>query len=621
MRSSGALALLFGAILSQIQIAHSVITSRTANNTLEFGYGCGGQCQNHYRWLLQEYQNRFLNRSFIELFHPDITTQTLLKTMFDLQIAPDVMSTLPAQVKQLSLLQNRMLANLSDTYEKYPYNTFPANYKSICTYTSKNETMQFCIPINIFAQKVFIRDQIFPVQYYFGALFTRLWGAELYERLLAGFLAWTSSEVTETMAHWKQMLDRQCFGNTTFMQSYDFSLTHRWWNRHPNNTMFGMTIMPSWYNYFRANGPEPLVNGDIPSMPFPPIRKNFPRVEIISAEAVAVSARSKNVTEAVRMAEFFTGADAHRQGLITGGVSSSFIPGIGSLNNSDYNMLTTADRVVLWFDGIAVSDIADYAYKAMRDFMLNQTTWPQHAKNLHNIAQEKYNSTTPQPNVFIDLTRSGVNMPRADGSGNPIFIENATVVFQPTTSNALIYYTIDGSEPIAGISTLYQKPVTLLAPRTFGPVTFIVKAKSLKPSLTSASDTASISVTVQRSSAVCRIGCQFGICIDDDICSCDAFHQNLLYRNCSEDIPQVFTSTKGAIGLAITVANSVLMAAYGAIGVLFIIYFNHKAIKAATSSAMVLIVVGCMMGCSALYFMIQKPTEFTCNARHWFFSI
>ncbi|KAJ3199636.1 hypothetical protein HDU67_002652 [Dinochytrium kinnereticum] len=157
MRNCGALIVLFGAILSQIHIAHTVITSKTDNNTLEFGYGCGGSCQNHYRWLLQEYQNRFPNQSFIEFYNSDITTQSFLKTMFDLQIAPDVMSTLPAQVRQLDLLENNMLVNLSDTYEKFPYNAFPANYKNICTYNSVNGTMQFCIPINIFAQKVFIR--------------------------------------------------------------------------------------------------------------------------------------------------------------------------------------------------------------------------------------------------------------------------------------------------------------------------------------------------------------------------------------------------------------------------------------------------------------------------------
>ncbi|KAI8835544.1 7 transmembrane sweet-taste receptor of 3 GCPR-domain-containing protein [Chytridium lagenaria] len=327
-----------------------------------------------------------------------------------------------------------------------------------------------------------------------------------------------------------------------------------------------MTLMPSWYNYYRFDGPEPLVNGDVPSMPFPSIRRNFPRVEILIS----------NITSAVEMAESFTNANAHRQGLINGGVTSPFIPGTGSLNNSDYQMLSTADQVVLWFDGISGGEFADVAYMYFRDFVLNQTTWTQSARALDNLATELYQSTTPRPLASVDLSRSR----RSGNSTTAFFIDQAVVVLTPTTGNALIYYTIDGAEPIAGTSTL-----------TFNSVTFQIKA-----------------------------GCAFGTCVDDDQCQCSALHHNVLFSNCTEEIPQEFSSHSTVIGAVITAVNAILMSAYIFIGVVFVIYFNHKVLRAATSMSMILIVVGCLLGCSAIFFVIQKPTEFTCNARHWFAS-
>ncbi|KAI8838963.1 hypothetical protein BC829DRAFT_31434 [Chytridium lagenaria] len=468
-------------------------------------------------------------------------TLTFLKSCLKWERSPMLW---PSCRLSIAVLIHRF-ANLSKTFEKTPFSEFPQNYKNICSFknSTTNDTMHFCIPINIFAQKVFYRPSvlaynnvsipvnfeslldvcqkfasrgkslfffglklpmIFPVQYYFGALFTRLWGSELYEKLLSGNWPWVSHEVSTVMDHWKMMIDNKCFGNGTFQNSYDHTYTDQWWGASVENATFAMAVMPSWYNYYRRDGPEPLINGDIPSMPFPRIRQNISRVEIMSAEAVAVGSKSKNVPAAIEMAELFTGFEAQKQGLINGGVTSSFIPGAGSLNNSDYKILSTADQVVLWFDGISGFQFAGPAYKYFRDFLLNPTTWARSAKALDDLATELYHSKTPDPSVNVDLLRSG-NSSNQDET--MIFTDKATVVLAPATNDAMIYYTLDGTEPIAGTSNLYQGPINLAPPRTFNPVTFQVKAISFKSGLKFLSNVTAINITIQRSRM------QHGLCI------------------------------------------------------------------------------------------------------------
>ncbi|KAJ3102405.1 Metabotropic glutamate receptor 3 [Phlyctochytrium bullatum] len=83
----------------------------------------------------------------------------------------------------------------------------------------------------------------------------------------------------------------------------------------------------------------------------------------------------------------------------------------------------------------------------------------------------------------------------------------------------------------------------------------------------------------------------------------------------------VYASLETTVGKTVFGATIALMALYAGVAVLFLFFYNHKVMKAATSIAMVMIVVGCLIACSALYFMVQQPTLLTCNARHWLLSI
>ncbi|KAJ3101431.1 hypothetical protein HDU97_001361 [Phlyctochytrium planicorne] len=654
---------------------HSTATLvlKSSPKTLEFGYGCGGQCEDHYRWLLEQYSTVRVDLTILQFQNPNFSLPEFVPALFKNNVAPDMLSTLPAAARQKSLLDAGLLANLTSIYSKYPWNEFPASYKNICTYRNEtsNATMQFCIPISIFAQKVLyrpsvfqynkvavpttftelldacdafyskgksliffgVREAVFPTQYIFTALFTRLWSASLYEKLLLGNLSWRSAEVNATMDAWKQMIDRHCFAAPNVAKTFDFGSVlffflcmdfWMWWGPPASSATYAITIMPSWYNWFKGDNTETLINNDIPSMPFPAIRTKFTRTEVISAEAISVSSRSGNLTASLELLEFMSGVEAQKHGLQMGAVSSPFIQGLGASNYTDFQFLSSADNLVLWFDGIAGSQVSEMAYAYFAEFFLNQTKWPERAKALDDMVLELNFQTTPAPDVFIDRTKSGgILVPSIKNTTittDQVFLENATIVLTPTTKNALIFYTIDGTDPISGVSTLYQKPIVLNAPRTFSPVTYTVKAISFKPGLDKASSIQNLTVTVQRNAAICS-SCVYGTCVDDEVCRCDPFHFNDVFANCSEAIPINFVTVNLSLGLGVAVLNTVLMVAYGVIGVLFVVYYNNKVVRSATSPSMILIVVGCMISSSALYFFMQEPTEASCVIRPWLFSV
>ncbi|KAJ3105349.1 hypothetical protein HDU96_008597 [Phlyctochytrium bullatum] len=660
---------------------------------LQFAYGCGGPCRSHYRWLLQEHQRRNPSRSFIELYQYLLTTGDTASDLYDKEVLADVFATLPSPARQRKMIEKNAFANLDSVYQKFPWNAFPKTYRDLCsgifsflrlinprklTATRNGTTYAFCVPVNIFAQKVMYRPSVFahhnipiptsfstllgiqfpffslpftlpfitaphvkanppmdactafaqrnktllffglkenilwPIQYIFGALFTRLNGGDAYERLLSGSLPWTSLEMTTTMAHWKRMIDAGCFASPEKLRTFNHIDTWRWWMPSAADAEFAMTLMPTWYNYYRADGPEPLVDGDVPSMPFPTVEPAVPRVEVISIEALAVNSASTILPLALEAIEFFTGEEAHRQGLLNGGVASSFIPGIGSLNSSDYLMLSRAAKVVIWFDGIAGPLVSSYAFAAFRDFLLNQTTWSHHAKALDNLSLEENFKTTPAPTITINTTRSG---PLLDPPAT--HLDTATLVLEPTTSNALTYYTLDNTDPIIGISPLYQQPLTLTAPRTpTSPpqTTFTVRARSFKPSLDRPSAVATFTVVLRRSDPVCPLGCVYGVCVEDGVCVCDAFHAGV---GCAEEIPVEATSLATPVGRAVVAVGVVLMMAYAGMLAAFVGWYRHKVVRTATASAMVLICVGCMVALGSLFFGIGEPTVFSCNVRHW----
>jgi hypothetical protein len=141
-----------------------------------------------------------------------------------------------------------------------------------------------------------------------------------------------------------------------------------------------MTIMPSWFNYYRSSSPEPLVNNDFPSMPFPIIRSSQEIAEVISAEALSISSRSKNPAVAINMLEYFTGEAAHSRGLSAGAVSFSFISGVGDTNSVDYRILSQAQKLVLWFDGIANGEFSSVAYTRFKSIFNDTSSWKATAK-------------------------------------------------------------------------------------------------------------------------------------------------------------------------------------------------------------------------------------------------
>ncbi|KAJ3334210.1 hypothetical protein HDU76_006582 [Blyttiomyces sp. JEL0837] len=250
-----------------------------------------------------------------------------------------------------------------------------------------------------------------------------------------------------------------------------------------------MTIMPSWYSWFKDWSPEPKVNGEWPAMPFPTIDPSIPRAEIISAEAISVSALSKNLTAALELAKQFTDSNAQALGLTDGGVTSPFYPGVGNANNTDYNIPSTAAQVQLWFDGIASSNIAAVAYPA-----------------LQYLADQFHHSKTAIPIAYYDFSSSGKVFNNTNTS-TTLFYDQVTLNAYPKTNGAKVFYTTDGTDPVPYGSRRYTAPVVISLPKDFGVVAnYTVKFISLLDGLTNPSSVTQISFSIQRTPPVCSSG-------------------------------------------------------------------------------------------------------------------
>ncbi|KAI8835543.1 hypothetical protein BC829DRAFT_61050 [Chytridium lagenaria] len=81
---------------------------------------------------MQQYEIQRPNNPVVELSNLGFTKPAFLASLFEMKTSPDVMSILPSQVRQLPLLKANAFVNLTETYQKSPYNEFPENYKRIC---------------------------------------------------------------------------------------------------------------------------------------------------------------------------------------------------------------------------------------------------------------------------------------------------------------------------------------------------------------------------------------------------------------------------------------------------------------------------------------------------------
>jgi hypothetical protein len=242
---------------------------------------------------------------------------------------------------------------------------------------------------------------------------------------------------------------------------------------------------------------------------------------------------------------------------------------------------------------------------------------------LQDLAIETYNGTAATPSIWVGANTGPTGF--IDPSTNvTTYYDRVTIVLTAALPGALMYYTLDNTEPIAGIAPLYTQPILLTAPRSnFQAINYTIKVISVKQSLAFPSTPSTFNLKLQRLPAVCPMGCEFGTCVDDDVCQCDIYHQNAKFNNCSEEIPSVWmgldTQKEDTVYRAKVLGglNGVFIALDLIIGGIIFWFRKATAIRTSTWQSMVLMVLGCVLAQTSLFFILVKPTTFTCNIRHW----
>ncbi|KAJ3413938.1 hypothetical protein HDV05_007306 [Chytridiales sp. JEL 0842] len=444
--------------------------------------------------------------------------------MYEWGSGVDTLTINPSPLKWAAVLRANRWANLTSLWQNYPYNVFPSQLKDACTYTAGTNTMQYCVPTSFFIEKLWYRPSVFAyhglavpndwdsllnacdvfarkgkpmihvglkdynwhVQYMWGAIFRRLHGPEKYETLLIGNtdkVTWLGPEVQETFEYWEQMVKRGCFGSYAYQKNLTQNDITRLWNTTVEESTSALTFSPSWFKFAFVGLPEPLIDGEFPSMAMPRLREGIPMAEAVTADAIAVT-NNKRLSNTLQFVEFLSNADAHAAGVASGAIPFSYIPGIGNANTSDLRILRSADKITQPTDNFAPFSSVSFLFTTFENFLNDTSIWRPAVQRMHNMYIEFVNKTSPPPTIAVNTTTSG---PMQIMGGKQVYYDRAIISIVPTSANSRLFYTLDGSDPIAGTSTLYQGFITVLAPLRCAPVTTVIKAISTKDTLASSS--------------------------------------------------------------------------------------------------------------------------------------
>jgi len=204
---------------------------------------------------------------------------------------------------------------------------------------------------------------LWPAAGWFDYIDLRLNGLGFHMDLMQGRIAYTDPRVREVFAHWRELLDRNCFSRSHASSS---------WQESQALLYNGKAAMMLIGNFIVANFPAELRN-QLDFVAFPTIRPEVGRYEDAPMNTIHIPARARNKEDARKFLRFVMRADVQE----TLNKTTLQIPVNLRASAADdrflvrgRELLESADGLAQYFDRDTSDDLANVAMKGFQEFML-----------------------------------------------------------------------------------------------------------------------------------------------------------------------------------------------------------------------------------------------------------
>jgi multiple sugar transport system substrate-binding protein len=204
---------------------------------------------------------------------------------------------------------------------------------------------------------------LWPAAAWFDYLNLRVNGFDFHMRLMEGRVPWTEAGVRQVFAHWRELVDRQCFSRNHASST---------WQESQALLYQGRSAMMLIGHYIVANFP-PEVRPRMEFARFPVVRTGIGRAEEAPVNSLHIPARARNKEDARKFLAFVLRADvqeALNRAMLQIPVRLDAAPADERFLRLGQQHLKEAERLSQYFDRDTSEDLAQVAMKGFQEFML-----------------------------------------------------------------------------------------------------------------------------------------------------------------------------------------------------------------------------------------------------------
>ena len=205
---------------------------------------------------------------------------------------------------------------------------------------------------------------LWPVAAWFDYLNLRLNGYAFHMRLMEGRVPWTDAAVREVFAHWRELLQRQCFSKSHVSST---------WQESQALLYQGRSAMMLIGHYIVANFPA-NVRPHMDFARFPEVRAGVGRFEEAPVNSLHIPARARNKEDARKFLAFALRAEeqaALNRAMLQIPVRLDAPAADERFLKLGQQHLAQAEQLSQYFDRDTSEDLAQVAMKGFQEFMLH----------------------------------------------------------------------------------------------------------------------------------------------------------------------------------------------------------------------------------------------------------
>ena len=207
---------------------------------------------------------------------------------------------------------------------------------------------------------------LWPTAGWFDYIDMRVNGYDFHMQLMAGKVPYTDPRVKDVFAHWKQLLDRQCFVKNHASSS---------WQESQSLLYQGKAAMMLIGNFITGSFPAE-VEKSMAFAPFPTINASAGDGEDAPIDTIAIPAKAKNKADAMTFLAFVLRADVQQAINMTTNqipVNKQSAAPDNRFIAAGKDLLSNTKHLAQFFDRDTSEDLATGGMKGFQEFMMNPT--------------------------------------------------------------------------------------------------------------------------------------------------------------------------------------------------------------------------------------------------------